>query len=102
GAEGMDIEADVFAALAIAVAFERPDLVEGGAKIIASKRLVLVELQPVLFVQLQRQEFIEGHRSIDFVSGIESGKNRVRAFAEATHAFRVAGHLQVRDGRTEG
>src|SRR5205814_8327754 len=38
GAEGMNVETDVFTVFAVAVALECPHLVEGDAKIVAPKR----------------------------------------------------------------
>ena len=52
-AEGMDVEADVFAFLAVAIAFEGADLVEGDAKVRTAKGFVLVELEPVLIVKME-------------------------------------------------
>src|SRR6185503_20183125 len=52
--EGMDIEADVFPIFPVTVSLERADLVESDAQVRAAERFVLVELQPILVVQMQR------------------------------------------------
>src|SRR5207302_975555 len=91
------VETDVLAVVAVAVALERAHLIESDAQVIASKRLVLVELQSVLVVQMQRPEFAEGHRELDFIGGIKPSEDRVRAFDETTHTFRIA--RQLCDGK---
>ena len=101
-AEGMHVEADEFPVLAIAVSLEGADLVERNPQIVAAKRLVLIKLQPVLIVQVERPEFAEGHRKINFIGRIKSREDRVGAFDEAADAFRVARELgdgqRVADG----
>lgn len=67
GAEGMHVEADVFSSAAVAIAFERADLVERAAKVGAAERTVLVILEAVLIVQVERPEFPEGAGEINFV-----------------------------------
>src|SRR5690242_900576 len=66
GAEWMHVEADVLAVPAVAVSFKRADLIECDAKIVASKRLVLVELQSILVIQVQGPQLAESHREINF------------------------------------
>src|SRR5436190_22298456 len=51
GAERMHVETNTFPMRSITVAFQRADLVERDAKIVAPKRLVLIELQAVLVVE---------------------------------------------------
>ena len=93
----MHVEADVFTVLAVAVALQRADLVEGDAQIRAGKGLVLVELQAVLVVEVQRPELAEGHGEVDFVRRVKPGQDGVRRFDEAAHPLRVA--RQLRDGQ---
>src|SRR5829696_5756842 len=76
-AERMNVETDVFAVAAVFVAFEDAHLIESAAEVCAAERFVLVEFQAVLVVEMERPELAEGHREIDFVGRIESGKDRV-------------------------
>ena len=73
-AERMHVEADIFAVLAVTVALQRAHLVEGDAQIGAAEGFVLVELEAVLVVEMQRPQLAEGHREIDFVRRIKAGQ----------------------------
>src|SRR5438046_3018967 len=103
GAERVHVETHVFPGLAVAVAFQRADLVERDTKVGAPKRFVLIELEAVLVIQMERPEFAKRHGKINFVGRIEPGQDGVRAFDEATHSLRVARELsdgeRVADGR---
>src|SRR3989442_283060 len=90
GAERMHVEANGFPIPAVVIAFQGADLVERHAKIIAPKRLVLIELQTVLVVEMERPEFAESHREINFVGRIKPGQGGVGAFDEAPPSLRVA------------
>ena len=48
--ERVDVEANIFTVLAVPIAFDGADLVEGNAKVGAAEGLVLVKLQAVLVV----------------------------------------------------
>ena len=89
-AEGMHIEADVFAVLPVAVAFERADLIERTPDAHVAERAVLIILQSVLVVEMQRPELAELHGEIDFIRRIEPGESGVRGFNQASDALRVA------------
>src|SRR5437660_3693855 len=97
-AEWVDIEANKFALLAIAVALERADLVEGNAQVRAPEGLVLVELQSVLIVEMQRPELAKSHGEIDFVRGVEARQDGVSGFDETANSFRVTSELS--DGQS--
>ena len=58
--------------------FSEHDLVERAAQVRVAEWTVLIVLQPVLVIEMQRPKFIESHREIDFVGGIEPGQDRVR------------------------
>ena len=64
----------------------------------AAERFVLVELQAVLIVQMQRPEFVECHGEIDFIGGIQAGENGMGRFDQAADAFGIA--RQLRDGES--
>ena len=96
GAERMHVEADVFAVLAVAIAFEGAHLVERAAQVRVAEWTVLIVLQPVLVIEMQRPKFIESHREIDFVGGIEPGQDRVRGFDQAPDALFIARELRDR------
>src|SRR6516162_8338300 len=53
-AKRVHIKANILAVFAVAVALEGADLVEGDSNVRAAKRFVLVELEAVLVVQVQR------------------------------------------------
>src|SRR2546429_553137 len=93
----MNIKADVFTALSIAIAFEGADLVEGDPQIGAAEGFILVELQPVLIVEVEGPKLAESHGEVDFISGIEPGENRVRRFDEAADTPWIA--RELRDGQ---
>src|SRR5689334_1359546 len=82
-AERVNIKADVLAVFAVLIALEGADLVEGTAKVIASKRFVLVELKPVLVVEVQRPKLAEGHGEIDFIGWVKSRKDCVGRLDQA-------------------
>src|SRR4051812_38047910 len=86
----MDVEANVFAMLAVAIAFESADLVEGDPEVRAAEGFILIEFEAVLVVEVQGPEFTEGHGEIDFICGIQPGKDGVGGFDEAADAFRIA------------
>src|SRR5258706_568933 len=83
----MDVETDAFAFLAVAVAFEGADLVEGDAQVGAAEGFVLVEFESVLVVEMERPEFIEGHREINFIGRVEAGEDGMGGLDEAADAF---------------
>src|SRR5262245_27735590 len=93
GAERVDVEADVFAAAAVAVSFKDSDLIEGAAEICAPKRFVLIKFQAVLVVEMERPEFPEGHGKIDFIGRIKAGENGVRGFDQCAYAFWIGAEL---------
>ena len=53
GAERMHVKGNILAFAAVFVAFQSAHLIESATQIVASKRLVLVELEAVLVVQMQ-------------------------------------------------
>jgi hypothetical protein len=57
-AHRLDVEADDLAVLAVAVADEHVDLVEGAAEVDRAEGLVLVVLQAVLVVQVDAPELL--------------------------------------------
>lgn len=50
GSHRLDVEADALAVFAVTVGFERPNLVEGAAKIDRSKDFVLIVFETILIV----------------------------------------------------
>src|SRR5258706_12205344 len=101
-AEGMDIEADIFAIGAVVVAFENAHMIESGAKIVASKWFVLVELQAVLIVQMERPKFAERHGKIDFIRRIKTGENAMGRFDQRASAFGSARELGNSESVADG
>src|SRR5258708_38906050 len=69
--EGMHIKTDILAFAAVFIALQGPHLVESAPKIIASKGLILVELEPVLVVEVERPKLPERHRKIDLIRRTE-------------------------------
>src|SRR5437763_7016705 len=55
-AKRMNVEADIFAMSSVTGPFENANLIERYAQIGAAERLVLVKLQAVLVVQVQRPQ----------------------------------------------
>jgi len=102
GAEGMDVEADHLAFLAVAVTFQGADLVEGDAQIGAAKGFILVELQAVLVVEMEGPELAEGAGEVDFVGRVESGQDGVGGFDEGADAFGIVGELGDGEGVADG
>ena len=91
--EGVHIEANELAFLAVAVALEGSDLVERHAQVGGAKGLVLIELQAVLVVQVQRPELAERHCEIDFIGRIETGEDGVGRLDDAAHSLGILGEL---------
>ena len=98
----MDVEGNVFARATVAVAFEGADLVEGHPEIGGAEGFVLVELQAVLVVEVDRPKFAERHGEIDFVGGIEAGEDGVGGLDEAADALGVAGEVGDGEGVADG
>lgn len=88
-AEGMNVEADALAVFAVTVALEGPDLIKGDAQIGAAERFVLIELEAVLIVKMKRPELAKSHGEIDFIGGIEAGKNGMRGLDQAADTLRI-------------
>ena len=73
----MHVEADALAARPIAVALEHPHLVERAAQVDAGERLVLVELEPVLIVEVDGPKLARRQRELHLVGGVEPGEDAV-------------------------
>ena len=56
GADGLDVEADEFAASAVAGFLEDADLVEGRAEVGSTEVLILIVFQAVLVVQVDARK----------------------------------------------
>ena len=94
GAEGMHVEADIFAVLAVAVAFEGAHLVERAAQVRAAERACPGRyFRPFWSLRCSDHSLPKAHSEIDFVGGIEAGQDGVGRFNQAADAFRIAGQV---------
>src|SRR6266446_4950753 len=91
GPKRVDIEADILAFFSIAVALERANLGERKTQIGAAKGFILIKLQTVLIVQMERPKFAEGHCKIDFIGWIQAGQDGVGGLNQTADTFGVAG-----------
>ena len=49
----MHIETDIFAAIAVTVSFERPDLIKRASQIAAAEGTILIIFQAILIVEME-------------------------------------------------
>lgn len=102
GAEGVDVEADVFTAAAVSGSFEHAHLIKGASEIGAAKGLVLIELQSVLIIEVERPQFPERHGEIDFVRGIQTSQDAMGGFDQSADSFWIVGQLSDGQRVTDG
>jgi len=84
---------------AISIAEESADLVEGAAEVGVAEGPVLVELEAVLVIEVERPEFAEAHGEVDFIGRVESGEDAVGGFDESADGVRVRGFVGEVRGR---
>jgi hypothetical protein len=101
-AHGLDVQADEAAGFGVAAQFQHADLVEGDAQVGRAEGFVLVILQAVLVVEMDRPELAGGEGKGHFVGGIEAGEDGVGGFDQAADAVGVAAAVGHGDGVANG
>src|SRR6185436_10853875 len=91
--EGVNVETNEFPVFPILISLQNPDLIECASQTNARERLVLVELQAILIVQMEGPQFTESHREINFVRWIESGENAVSCLNQCADPLGIGGQL---------